>query len=103
MNILIVNGSGSIGSSIVNALDDIDAKIIYTTNQSDSKNIDGCIHWKYEGEESVSSLYEVIKQKFDQLDAVVNCLGSIFLKPAHLTGKEDLTLPSTLISVPVFL
>ena len=89
MNILIVNGSGSIGSSIVNALSDIDAKIIYTTNQSNSKNIDGCIHWKYKGEESVSSLYEVIKQEFDHLDAVVNCLGSIFLRPAHLTAEED--------------
>ena len=37
MNILIVNGSGSIGSSIVNKLNDTDAKVIYTTNQSDSK------------------------------------------------------------------
>ena len=47
------------------------------------------MHWKYSGSDSVKSLFESIKNEHSQLDSVVNCLGSIFLKPAHLTSVQD--------------
>lgn len=47
------------------------------------------MHWKYSGSDSVESLFESIKNEHSQLDSVVNCLGSIFLKPAHLTSVQD--------------
>ena len=37
----------------------------------------------------MESLFNDVKSKHDEIHAVVNCLGSIFLKPAHLTKKED--------------
>ena len=45
---------------------------------------------RYNGSNSVDELFSIIKGKYESIDSVVNCLGSIFLKPAHLTKEEDL-------------
>lgn len=39
--------------------------------------------------EQVSSAVEGTVERFGQLDAVINCVGSILLRPAHLTSKQD--------------
>ena len=89
MNILIINASGRTGSAIVKELSGSESNLILTSGSSGS--IDGldAIQWRYEGEDSVESLFNDVKSKHDEIHAVVNCLGSIFLKPAHLTKKED--------------
>ena len=89
MNILIINASGRTGSAIVKELSGSESNLILTSGSSGS--IDGldAIQWRYEGEDSVESLFNDVKSKHDEIHAVVNCLGSIFLKPAHLTTKED--------------
>lgn len=89
MNILVVNGSGSIGSAIVNELKDDGCNVVHTSNRHKSNNDDGVIHWKYEGAQSVEELFQIIKKDYENLDSVVNCLGSIFLRPAHLTTEKD--------------
>jgi NAD(P)-dependent dehydrogenase (short-subunit alcohol dehydrogenase family) len=38
---------------------------------------------------AVTELFESLKAKFGQIDGVVNCSGSLLLKPAHLTSAED--------------
>ena len=89
MNVLVINGSGSIGSALVNELTNDGANVVYTSNKNaDSYPLES-IHWKYSGEDSVKELFEDLKSKIDRLDALVNCLGSIFLKPAHLTNAND--------------
>ena len=89
MNVLVVNGSGSIGSALVSELSNEGANVVFTSsNNNDSYNSES-IHWKYSGEDSVKELFEDLKSRFNQIDAVVNCLGSIFLKPAHLTDVSD--------------
>ena len=88
MNILIVNGSGAIGSSIIKGLNDKSVNLIITSSTGVDVHGKKTMHWKYSGIDSVNSLFESIKNEHNQLDSVVNCLGSIFLKPAHLTRKN---------------
>ena len=89
MNILIVNGSGAIGSSIIKGLNDKSVNLIITSSTGEDVHGNKTMHWKYSGSDSVESLFESIKNEHSQLDSVVNCLGSIFLKPAHLTSVQD--------------
>ena len=89
MNILIVNGSGSIGSSIVEGLNKSDVNLIITSSTGEDVHGNKTMQWKYSGSESVNVLFNSIKDKYDRLDSVVNCLGSIFIKPAHLTSEDD--------------
>ena len=89
MNVLVINGSGSIGSALVNELTNDGANVVYTSNKNADSYPSESIHWKYSGEDSVKELFEDLKSKIDRLDALVNCLGSIFLKPAHLTNAND--------------
>ena len=89
MNILIVNGSGAIGSSIVKGLNEHDVNLIITSSTGENVHGNKTIQWKYSGSESVEDLFNSIKSKYDQIDSAVNCLGSIFIKPAHLTSEDD--------------
>ena len=77
MNILVVNGSGSIGSALVSELSNEGLNVTYTSSNGNHSNHGESIHWRYSGEESVKELFEDLKSKFNQIDAVVNCLGSI--------------------------
>jgi|TARA_B110000914_G_scaffold140504_1_gene122982 NAD(P)-dependent dehydrogenase (short-subunit alcohol dehydrogenase family) len=89
LNILIVNGSGAIGSSIVRGLNEHDVNLIITSSTGENVHGNKTIQWKYSGSESVEDLFNSIKSKYDQIDSAVNCLGSIFIKPAHLTSEDD--------------
>jgi len=63
--------------------------LIITSSTGEDVHGNKTMHWKYSGSDSVESLFESIKNEHSQLDSVVNCLGSIFLKPAHLTSVQD--------------
>ena len=89
MNILIINGSGAIGSAIVSELQGTDVNLIVTSSSGDIVHGNDTIKWRYDGSDSVDSLFSAIGDKYESIDSVVNCLGSIFLKPAHLTKEED--------------
>ena len=88
MNILIINASGRTGSAIAKELSGSGSNLILTSGSSDSVDGLDAIRWRYEGEDSVESLFNDVKSKYEEIHAVVNCLGSIFLKPAHLTKKR---------------
>ena len=90
MNILILNGFGAIGSSIVEDLQELDVNLIITSSYGKKVHNHDSIEWRYNGSSSVDELFSIIKGKYESIDSVVNCLGSIFLKPAHLTKEEDL-------------
>jgi len=89
LNILIINGSGAIGSSIIKELQNSDVNLIITSSSGEKVHGQDTIKWRYNGSSSVDDLYAIIKNNHDSIDSVVNCLGSIFLKPAHLTKEED--------------
>ena len=90
MNTLIINGSGAIGSAIVNELSGSHTNLIITSSSGEKVHGHDSIEWRYSGSSSVDDLFSTIKDKYESIDSVVNCLGSIFLKPAHLTKEEDL-------------
>ena len=50
--------------------------------------------------ESTAKIFEEVKEKHEQIDGVLCFAGSLLLKPAHLTSKEDLmnVLNSNIIS-----
>ena len=75
MNVLVVNGSGSIGSALVSELFNEGLNVFYTSSNGSHSNHGEGIHWRYSGEESVRELFEKLKSKFNHLDAVVNCMG----------------------------
>ena len=89
MNILIINGKTGIGSAIVKSISGVENNLFYTTNEAIEKSNPNEILWEYNGEDSVVDLFHSIKNKVENLDAVVNCLGSIFLKPGHMTSLQD--------------
>lgn len=39
--------------------------------------------------DQIQAAFEAAQGTFDQLDGVVNCMGSVLLKPAHLTSYEE--------------
>ena len=90
MNALIINGSGSVGSELVKSGNNFEYNTYYTSNREEDRRKHNCIHWVYSGGKSVSDLFEKVKEKCSELSAVANCLGSIFIKPAHLTSEDDL-------------
>ena len=89
MNILIINGKSGIGNALVDSLSKKEPNVLYTTKEILDKDNPNEIHWNYDGEDTVVALFNLLKNRIDNLDAVVNCLGSIFLKPGHMTSVQD--------------
>ena len=61
MNILVVNGSGSIGSALVSELSNEGVNVVYTSSNNSESHSAESIHWRYSGEESVIELFEDLK------------------------------------------
>ena len=78
LNILIINGSGAIGSSIIEELQNLDVNLIITSSSGEKVHGQDTIKWRYNGSSSVDDLYAIIKNNHDSIDSVVNCLGSIY-------------------------
>ena len=57
MNTLIVNGSGAIGSAIVNELSNSDANLIITSSSGEKVHGHDSIEWRYNGSSSVDELF----------------------------------------------
>ena len=62
MNVLVVNGSGSIGSALVSELFNEGLNVAYTSSNSSHSNHGESILWRYSGEESVRELFEDLKK-----------------------------------------
>ena len=89
MNVLIINGSGSIGSELVKVSKKRGYNTIYTSKTKSENDSKTCIHWNYDGINSVKELFKEVKSRFSELSAVANCLGSILIKPGHLTCEAE--------------
>ena len=93
--IVIFGGTGGIGSALARQLTAVGCRIalvardegrleslgrelgadIYRANAADSTAVEQC--------------FAELTQKHGKLYGVVNCVGSLFLKPAHATRDED--------------
>jgi NAD(P)-dependent dehydrogenase (short-subunit alcohol dehydrogenase family) len=92
---LILGGSGGIGSALARKLRDQNARLILAARDEarlqaiaqetggESFSLDATIP----GE--VERCAEQVCESHGRLDGIANCVGSVLLKPAHLTSDED--------------
>jgi len=94
-NILIIGAGGGIGSATARRLQQQGAHPILAGRTRDSleplaTELSAPLHIVDASEVSaVETLCESIVEEHGQLDGVINCAGSILLKPAHLTSLDE--------------
>ena len=70
MNTLIVNGSGAIGSSIVEELQGSNTNLIITSSSGEKVHNHDSIEWRYNGSSSVDELFSIIKGQYETIDKI---------------------------------
>lgn len=80
---LIISGSSAIGQATKTLLEGL-GHDVYTTSRNSNR-----IQPDFEIDPTNFQAVEDVFKQLTPLDGVVNCSGSLFLKPAHLTSKED--------------
>lgn len=91
----IIGGSGGIGSNLARRMSDNGWKVIISARNienlnlvSDGKPIDSLIVDATNADD-VQEKAKRINETYGSLDAVVNSVGSIFLRPLHATSSEQ--------------
>ena len=91
----IIGGSGGIGSNLARRMSDNGWKVIISARNienlnlvSDGKYIDSLIVDATNADD-VQEKAKQISETYGSLDAVVNSVGSIFLRPLHATSSEQ--------------
>ncbi|MDG2383281.1 MAG: SDR family oxidoreductase [Pirellulaceae bacterium] len=92
---LIIGASGGIGSALSQRLRSAGHRVFLASRESErlqtlandlnapARSVDAtCLS-------DVQSCFEQGIEEFGSLDGVVNCVGSVLLKPAHLTSEEE--------------
>lgn len=91
---LIIAGSSDIGFATARRLIQEGHQVMMTSRQEDKCQLASDINAKFSvldasDFQAVVALFESVSQNDGPLDGVVNCAGSILLKPAHLTSEAD--------------
>jgi 3-oxoacyl-[acyl-carrier protein] reductase len=92
---LIFGASGGIGSEVCRRLSDSGATVALASRPSD--RLDQLARqlnapkWDLDVHEPtrIEAVVSEVVERFGRLDGVANCIGSLLLKPAHLTSFED--------------
>ena len=92
---LILGAAGGIGSAVCRRLAAGGATVALAGRPSDrldelAREL-GAVKWDLDVSEPtcVESVVTEVQQRFGRLDGVANCIGSLLLKPAHLTSFEE--------------
>ncbi|NIU87373.1 MAG: SDR family NAD(P)-dependent oxidoreductase, partial [Nitrosopumilaceae archaeon] len=92
---IIIGATGGIGSELCNDLNKDSCHIVACSNNLEKLNTlskeqatDSCALDATDFKQ-VDSCVSNVLEKYGRLDGVVNCVGSILLKPSHLTTEED--------------
>lgn len=92
---LVVGGSGGIGSSVADLLAGPNRQLVLAARDlpglQEVADRTGASAHQLDARDpkAVDSLIDTIKQTHGRLDGIVNCAGSILLKPAHLTNATE--------------
>jgi NAD(P)-dependent dehydrogenase (short-subunit alcohol dehydrogenase family) len=86
-NFLIIGGSSSIGQAVVSQLRAQGHNIFQTARNADKISPDAVLDAT--DFDSVETVFQSAIAKMGSIDGVLNCAGSLFLKPAHLTNYEQ--------------
>lgn len=92
---LVIGAGGGIGSALARILADRgDTVVLAGRSEEPLAAIGDEIGQKYHTVDArdfdaVDALLEAVKDEHGRLDGVTNCAGSVVLKPAHLTTRDD--------------
>lgn len=92
---LILGASGDIGAQVARQLHAAGQKVLLASRKSDRldhlANELGAPKWALDATQigEVESCFVDASNEFGQIDGAVNCVGSLLLKPAHLTKESE--------------
>jgi 3-oxoacyl-[acyl-carrier protein] reductase len=86
-NYIVIAASSGIGQAVVTGLLTQGHKVFKTSRQREKIEPDAVLDAT--DFEAVERVFGEAQDKNGAIDGVVNCSGSLLLKPAHLTGKEQ--------------
>ena len=92
---LVVGGSGGIGSEVCRKLPKKQAKVVAASrNQEKLSSLSAETGVDPVVLDATSPLqakqcFDQIVERYGHIDGVVNCVGSLLLKPAHLTSDKE--------------
>lgn len=92
---LVFGGTGGIGSALVRRLAASGAKVVIASRTRErvealAAEVDGVpIVADVKDADAVEAAFASVIERFGRVDGVVNCVGSVLLKPAHLTTDAD--------------
>lgn len=101
MNIVIFGSTGGIGSKLVSELSKDNnlflgaqdstklENLITTTKSKTSNTVHGSL-LDASSFENVGNFMKMANEQLGGIDAIINCVGSLILKPAHLTSEDEL-------------
>jgi len=95
LSFVVLGGSGSIGSAVARRLAASGAGIVVGARDialaQDRLAGSDCLFAEVQAENSssIDSAVQLAVTRFGALTGVVNCMGSVLLKPAHLTTDDD--------------
>ena len=92
---IVVGGAGGIGSEVCRRLSEKKARVVAASrDQQKLTNLTadlGVDHIVLDAtiSEQVKQCVDQIAERYCRIDGVVNCVGSLLLKPAHLTNDKE--------------
>lgn len=92
---VILGGTGSVGSALVRHLSESGANVVIGVRDTDKAKAllqqTSCDvhHVEADNPEEIESVVNAASDKFGSITGVANCIGSVLLKPAHLTSDAE--------------
>ncbi|MDG1898061.1 MAG: SDR family oxidoreductase [Fuerstiella sp.] len=92
---VVLGGTGSIGSALVRQLSDAGDNVVVGARDSRkaalmADEVDCDVHSiEANSPSSIRSCVKAAAEKYGSITGVVNCIGSVLLKPAHLTTDAE--------------
>jgi NAD(P)-dependent dehydrogenase (short-subunit alcohol dehydrogenase family) len=94
MNYLVFGATGGVGSSLCRSLSEDHQIFLSSKTEANLEELSQKLKAKFfvcdvTDEEQVKKVFQEIKDLDIQLDGVIHCVGSILLKPIHITKTEE--------------
>ncbi len=92
---VVVGGTGGIGSEVCRRLCEKKLRVVAASRDQDKlsalSTATGVVPVVLDATSSdqVKQCFDQMAERYDRIDGVVNCVGSLLLKPAHLTSDQE--------------
>lgn len=92
---VVVGGTGGIGSEVCRRLREKKLRVVAASRDQDKlsalSTATGVVPVVLDATsfDQVKQCFDQMAERYDRIDGVVNCVGSLLLKPAHLTSDQE--------------